>query len=92
MHKQLSLALRRTTRFTHEEWDAFRIKGLSADHYIKSGDRYFQPAGARTLDAQQGSGGALGRSKYLRYLKDPTRDVDPAALERHRRAAHLLGH
>lgn len=26
-----------------------------------------------------------GRSKYLRYKDDPTRDIDPVALERHRR-------
>ena len=32
------------TEFTQEEWDAFGIKDLGSDDYIKCGDSYYKPA------------------------------------------------
>ena len=43
-HAGLALALQRKTEFIQQEWEEFGIWGLHTDHYIKSGDSYFQPA------------------------------------------------
>jgi hypothetical protein len=40
----LAAALEQKTEFTQAEWDTFHITGLLADHFIKSGASYFQPA------------------------------------------------
>jgi hypothetical protein len=43
-HKGLASGLTKRTEFTREEWDAFGIKDLRMEHFIKSGPSYFQPA------------------------------------------------
>jgi hypothetical protein len=43
-HEKLAKALENKTEFTKEEWKKFDIKDLCADHFIKSGNWYFQPA------------------------------------------------
>ena len=43
-HENLAEALRSKAEFTKQEWEAFGIKDLRTDHFIKSGDSYFQPA------------------------------------------------
>jgi hypothetical protein len=42
-HAKLAEALRSKTEFTKQEWEAFSIKDLRTDHFIKSGDSYFEP-------------------------------------------------
>jgi hypothetical protein len=44
--------LRSKTEFTKQEWEAFGIKDLRTDHFIKSGDLYFQPAGIASMLVQ----------------------------------------
>ena len=39
----LAEALQKRTEFTQQEWDAFGIKDLREDHFIKSGNSYFKP-------------------------------------------------
>jgi hypothetical protein len=46
-HEKLAEALKNKTEFTKEEWKEFNIKDLCADHFIKSGNEYFQPAEQR---------------------------------------------
>jgi len=43
-HPELAQALISKSEFTQQEWEAFEITDLRADHFIKSGDTYFQPA------------------------------------------------
>ena len=43
VNDKLAAALAQKTEFTQEEWDAFGINNLRADHYIKSGGACFQP-------------------------------------------------
>ena len=38
-----------TLEFTQEEWSAFGIENLSDDDFVKSGERYFKPAGHRRV-------------------------------------------
>ena len=61
---QLSEALKTRTEFAQAEWDAFNVKGLRMDHFIKSDAAYFQPADdvalnnaarPRTLDGTRGA-------------------------------------
>ena len=42
-NEELSQALQSKVEFTQAEWDGFGIKGLLAEHFIKSGDEYFKP-------------------------------------------------
>jgi len=42
-HAKLAETLRSKTKFTKQEWEAFCIKDLCTDHFIQSGDTYFQP-------------------------------------------------
>lgn len=42
-NEALATALKSKTKFTHEEWRAFNILDLSLNHYIKSGDDYWEP-------------------------------------------------
>jgi hypothetical protein len=49
---KLAEALRSKTEFTKQEWEAFGIKDLRTDHFIKSGDSYLQPAGIASLLVQ----------------------------------------
>ena len=44
-NSKLAEALRSKTEFTVQEWEAFGIEVLPTDHFIKSGDSFFQPAG-----------------------------------------------
>jgi len=44
---KLRLALKSKIEFTQGEWDSFGVKNLRAHHFVKSGDRYFKPAGIR---------------------------------------------
>ena len=48
-HAQLALALTSKTEFTQREWDAFGIKDLRKDDFIKSGVNIFSPAAGRRL-------------------------------------------
>ncbi len=41
----LAEELTKKTEFTKKEWESFGIKDLRPDHFIKSGNSYFQPAG-----------------------------------------------
>jgi len=43
-HPKLSEALKGKTSFTQKEWEAFGVKDLRMSHFIKAGDKYFQPA------------------------------------------------
>ena len=45
----LEKALRQKVEFTKQEWEAFGIKDLRTDHFVKSGDLYFQPADGGSL-------------------------------------------
>jgi len=50
--------------FDKEEWEEFEVAGLRPDHFIKSGDAYFELEAQRvsTVDARDGaSEGGLGR-------------------------------
>ena len=49
-HKKLAEALTRKTEFTKQEWEAFGIKDLFTNHFIKSGNSYFQPAAKDITD------------------------------------------
>lgn len=40
----LSNALTTKLEFTADEWKAFCVKNLKAEHFVKAGDQYFQPA------------------------------------------------
>ena len=42
---RLEDALMQKTEFTLQEWDAFGVHGLRMNHFVKSGDSFFQPAG-----------------------------------------------
>jgi len=42
--KALKLSGKDKAEFTQEEWDAFGIKDLRSDDYIKCGDSYYEPA------------------------------------------------
>ena len=44
INPRLEETLSRKTELTQDEWDAVGIRGLSKDHFIKSGDSYFKPA------------------------------------------------
>jgi len=44
VNKALASALERKTQLTQEEWDACGISQLRITHFIKAGERYFQPA------------------------------------------------
>lgn len=50
-HPQLALALTSKTEFTEREWDAFGIKDVRKDDFIKSGVNIFAPAAGRRLVA-----------------------------------------
>eukprot|EP00966_Prymnesium_polylepis_P143273 3307098-Prymnesium_polylepis.1 len=57
-NKELAEALRRKTAFVSDEWEQFDIKGLTTEHFIKSGDRYFRPVqqmgqGAKTMNHEE---------------------------------------
>ena len=41
---KLAAALKATTDFSQQAWDAFGIQHLSMWHYVKVGDHYFRPA------------------------------------------------
>jgi len=56
--------LRSKTEFTTQEWEAFDIKDLRTDHYIKSGDSYFRAE--ETYPALKGSEG----KRYDKVKKD----------------------
>ena len=45
LNADLSEALEKKTEFTQEEWEAFGITALRMGHFIKAGDKFFQPAG-----------------------------------------------
>jgi hypothetical protein len=49
-HPALAEALTRQTKFSQPEWEGFRIHGLHVDHFIQSGDSYFQPASREALE------------------------------------------
>jgi len=42
-NERLAAALQQKTEFTQAEWDAFSITGLHVNHFVKSGESYFQP-------------------------------------------------
>ena len=44
INEDLAQALRSKTKFTQEEFDAFKVECLRMDHFIKSGSCFFQPA------------------------------------------------
>jgi hypothetical protein len=46
----LAEALTRQTKFSQPEWEGFGIHGLHVDHFIQSGDSYFQPASGEALE------------------------------------------
>jgi hypothetical protein len=48
-HAKLAEALKSKTEFTKQEWEAFGIKDLRTDQFIKSGYSYFQPAAGRPV-------------------------------------------
>ena len=48
VNAKLAEALQSKTAFAHKEWDEFGINYLKDEHFIKSGDKYFTPAGTRT--------------------------------------------
>lgn len=64
-HVQLAEALAKKTEFTEKEWKAFNITTLRADHFIKSGDSYFQPTAddATPDDPLKASHGDEGKPK-----------------------------
>jgi len=49
VNKELAEALERKTTFVPAEWKAFGIQNLASDHFIMSGNKYFQPADKRTF-------------------------------------------
>ncbi len=49
-HPALAEALTRQTKFSQLEWEGFRIPRLHVDHFIQSGDSYFQPASREALE------------------------------------------
>ena len=42
-NEKLAKALQTKLEFGQVEWDAFGVKGITIDHFIKAGDSYFQP-------------------------------------------------
>ena len=44
---RLAEALQNKTEFTKQEWEDFDINNLRKDHFVKSGDNYFKPAGQK---------------------------------------------
>ena len=42
-NEKLATALQTKLEFGQVEWDAFGVKGITIDHFIKAGDSYFQP-------------------------------------------------
>jgi hypothetical protein len=49
----LESGLASTTTFTQEEWDAFGVTDLRRDHFIKSGESYFQPAADHSMSIKR---------------------------------------
>jgi hypothetical protein len=45
----LAAALQKKVEFSKTEWENFQVADLSSGSYIKSGDRYFKPAGKEDL-------------------------------------------
>ncbi len=48
-NEKLSEALEGQTEFTKEEWEAFDIKDVRMEHFIKAGEKYFKPAEVASL-------------------------------------------
>jgi hypothetical protein len=51
-HPALAKALTRQTKFSQSEWEGFTIHGLHFDHFIQSGDSYFQPASHKAVEEE----------------------------------------
>lgn len=78
INERLAKALEQKTEFAPSEWDAFGIKNLRAEHFIKVNDSYFQLAAAAELP-----GGLTPPTQAIRkklWRKRPVRD--PAEVER----------
>ena len=43
LENQVACSRDGTFKFTSTEWEQFKIKNLQMDHYVKSGNKYFQP-------------------------------------------------
>jgi len=54
-HPRLREALGDKTEFTQHEWDGFGVANLRVDHFVKSGDDYYKPAGNVSLTAVEKS-------------------------------------
>ena len=76
-NKELSEALqsnarwnaRKDVKFTEAEWKAFGVKNLRMNHFIKSGDSYFQPAAVDTpACALLTAGPAAGKTCLLSQI------------------------
>jgi len=50
--KVLEQELTRKLEFTAVEWNAFRVKNLRADSFVKSGNSYFRPVAVPVLSAE----------------------------------------
>ena len=48
----LAEALTRQTKFSQPEWEGFGIHSLHVDHFIQSGDSYFQPASHKAVEEE----------------------------------------
>lgn len=66
-NEKLATALQTKLEFDQVEWDAFGVKGITIDHFIKAGDSYFQPAGLGITDVKL--------SKLVDSLLDKDRDL-----------------
>ncbi len=55
----LAAALSNKTEFTQQEWDSFGIHDMGDDHYIRSGDQYFKPAGKVGMSLKQDKDGNI---------------------------------
>ena len=66
----LATALQGKQEFTRDEWNLFGVDNLQSDHYIKSGDGHYKPAGTRCsvlLDATLDATPAALRILFLVY-------------------------
>jgi len=70
----LAAALQKQDEFTKEEWGKFKVARLSANSYIKAGDRYFGPAEGRINRELE---------RHLRDLREEDSQHSPQAAYEH---------
>ena len=70
-HPELAEALMSKTEFTQQEWEAFGMvvddlySNLGTDHFVKSGDSYFQPAGGDDVACESQDSGGGSECGYI---------------------------